>query len=493
MVKKLSIDELSGIINGKIIGAENYYENCDFSGKFDFLAHAKKGDIVIRHKINGKGIEMAVNNKAASLITQNPTDDALETAERLNFPLIVVDKIEIANSFAIKWVFDNFDRNSKRVAITGTNGKSTTSDMVYHILKSSGAHVLTNTDARSEFNTLIDPMVSKMIYEEVEENGPLDYAVIEVSEVQGWLNDIMENHAFLMTSAVNPDVGIITNVTMDHIGLVNSIDDVLRETSGLARALNKGTLILNKDDSMVSKIESNTNVEKVFFSMDKDNAENNVVFDEDRKVVLVDNNEILSLEDLPFNTDHFIQDTLAAIAATLALNIPLDDVVNGVKTYKSLKRRFVRLYQNPTIYDDFAHNPDGIKSTTYAGYKLLPDDGRLWIVNAIRGSRGEELNRLNAEALVEIINKIHSEDERHVNLFLSSSVDVVDHLNTVTEKEKDVFTGILDEDNIDYVHYDRLRDALEAVVDSAGRNDIILLLGAQGMDPAEDILKDIIK
>lgn len=492
MVKELSISELSNIINGKIVGANDYFKGVNFSGKFDFLAHAKKGDIVIRHKVNGKGIEIAANNEAASFITQNPTDDALETAKKLNFPLIVVDKIELANAFAIKWVFDNFDKNSRRVAITGTNGKSTTSDMVYHILKSSGAHVLTNTDARSEFNTLIDPMVSKMIYEEVEKNGPLDYAVIEVSEVQGWLNDIMENHAYLMTSAINPDVGIITNVTMDHIGLVNSIEDVLRETSGLAHALKKGTLILNKDDALVSKIEANEGVNKVFFSMNKDNAKHNVVFDTERELVLVDNTEILTIDELPFNTNHFIQDTLAAIAATLSLNIPLIDVINGVKTYKSLKRRFVKLYENPLIYDDFAHNPDGIKSTVYSGYKLLPDNGHLWIVNAIRGSRGETLNRLNADALAKVISKIHSEDSRKINLVLSSSIDVVDHLNTVTESERKVFFDMLDKDNIEYTHYDNLYDALDYVIKSTSKDDLILLLGAQGMDPAEDLLKSIL-
>jgi len=487
----LSIDELAEAIGGKIIGSDDYNCGYSFSGKFDFLAHAKRGDIVIRHKINGKGIEIAKANEAAAIITQNPLENALENAEQLNFPVIVVERIEIANSFAIKWVFDHFDKDSKRVAITGTNGKSTTSHMIYHIIKNSGAHVLTNTDARSEFNTLIDPMVSKIIYEEVEENGPLDYAVIEVSEVQGWLDHVMRDHAYLMTSAINPDVGIITNVTMDHIGLVNSIDDVLRETSGLARGLKKGTLILNKDDVNVSQIKPNDGVNRIFFSMDKDNATHNVVFDTDNEVVLVDNVEILTIDDLPFKTNHFIQNTLAAIAGTLSLGVPLSVVVDGVKTYRPLKRRFVKLNEHPEIYDDFAHNPDGIKSTVYAGYKLLSDKGHLWIVNAIRGSRGETLNGLNADALVEVITRIHDEDGRKVNLVLSSSEDVVDHLNIVKDSEREIFLSKLDDADIEYTHFEHLKDALVNVLNNADVNDTILLLGAQGMDPAEKILKNM--
>lgn len=489
---KLSIDELANIIDGKIIASNNYYLNSDFSGKFDFLANAKKGDIVIRHKINGKGIEIAAKNEAATLITQNPTDDAIEISEKLNFPLIVVEKIELANAFAIKWVFDNFDSSSKRIAITGTNGKSTTSHMIYHILNSSDVHVLTNTDARSEFNTLIDPMVSKMIYEEIEKNGSLDYAVIEVSEVQGWLDAVMKDHAYLMTNAINPDVGIITNVTMDHIGLVNSIEDVLRETSGLAHGLNKGTLVLNMDDVNVSKIEPNEGVEKTFFSMNREYAPGNVVFDEEKKIVLVDGDEILTLDDLPFKTSHFIQNTLAAIAACIAIDLPLEDIIKGVKSYKPLKRRFVKLNDFPVIYDDFAHNPDGIKSTVYAGFKLLSDEGNLWIINAIRGSRGETLNKLNAEGLVEVIEKISKEDNRTLNLVLSSSEDVVDNLNIVKDSEREVFLKVLDDNNIEYTHFNHLNDALKTTLNSCNVNDTILLLGAQGMDPAEDILKNIL-
>ena len=461
---KLSIDELATLIGGKIITSNDYYDNCDFSGKFDFLANAKKGDIVIRHKINGKGIEIAASHKIATLITQNPTDDAIEMCLKLKFPLIVVDKIEIANAFALKWVFDNFDLNSKRVAVTGTNGKSTTSHMIYHILKSSNFHVFTNTDSRSEFNTLIDPMVSKMIYEEIEQNGPLDYSVID----------------------------IITNITMDHIGLVNSIDEVLKEISGLAHGLNKGTLILNKDDVNVSHIEPNDGVKKIFFSMDSTNASGNVVFDEDKNIVLVDNKEILTIDDLPFKTSHFIQNTLAAIAACVALGLSLDDIVKGVKTYQSLNRRFVKLNNHPVIYDDFAHNPDGIKSTVYAGFKLLSEKGNLWIINAIRGSRGETLNELNAEALVEVINKISNEDNRKINLLLSNSEDVVDNLNIVTEAEKDVFLNVLNNNKIEYTHFSNLKDTLKYSLDNAAANDTILLIGAQGMDPAENILEQIL-
>ena len=88
------IQELSELINGEIVGNDNFFLNQDFTGRFTLLNDSKKGDIVIRHWINGKGIEIAASKNIACLITQNPKDGAIESAEKLNFPLIVTEKIE---------------------------------------------------------------------------------------------------------------------------------------------------------------------------------------------------------------------------------------------------------------------------------------------------------------------------------------------------------------------------------------------------------------
>ena len=475
-----NICDLVSAVEGEIVGNDEFFSIDGFTGRFTFLNDAHTGDIVIRHWINATGIQMAFNKNIACLITQTPKDGAIETANRLGFPLIITDKIELANAFALSHTVRNESPFSRNIVITGTNGKSTTSHLIYHILDNAGFHALTNTDSESEFNTLIDPMVSKLISDEVRQNGQLDYLVIEVSEVQGWLGKLMKNHAALMSEAVEPTVGVITNIAMDHIGLVNSIDDVYNEIKAVPQAIGNGVTVLNYDDELVRSLDA----ENPFFTsmsrLDKGNA---VYFDGD--AIIYENEPILTVDELPFTGNHFIQNILSAIGACISLKIGIDKIVEGVKTYKALNRRFAKLNDEPLIYDDFAHNPDGIRATISETLKLLSENQKLHVACAIRGSRGVEINQLNVDALVESM----TDD---IELYLSSSNDVVNELNFVEDEEREVFFNTLNENNIEYVHFNNLKDCLSEVYNNADRKDIILLIGAQGMDPAESLLKDII-
>lgn len=508
--KEFTIEALAKSISGTIIGFDDFYSKDGFSGVFNVLNDSKEGDIVIRHWINEEGIKIANKKNIACLITENPQGNSLNIAKDLNFPIIIVDKIEIANAFALKWTINKFARNSKKVVVSGTNGKSTTTHMIYHILKSSGANTFTNTDSKSEYNTLIDPMISKLISDEVLYNNPseLEYLVIEASEVQGWLDKLMKNHAYLLTDAINPDSVIITNVAMDHLGLVNSIEEVFEETSGVVKALNNGFALLNYDDALVRSMKNITKegIELFFFSTSNHkelpnfhsfNENKFLNFDPIKKAIIYDNNAILTLDELPFKSDHFIQNTVAAIATCISLKLPINDIVKGVKSYKSLKRRFSKIHKNPLILDDFAHNPDGIKATVNAVYNLAIDNNVniIWIICAIRGSRGEEINKLNAESLANVISSVNNSSTNKIRIktILSSSNDVVDTANVVKVFEREIFENILNKNNLNFIHYSNLRDALSKTYDLANKKDVILLIGAQGMDPAESLFTDIIE
>ncbi len=470
-MKKLTTSYVAEKIEGTLSGPDK-----NINGIFNVLKDSQKGDAVIRHRIDETGVKIAVQKGVSCIITQNPKGSAVETAKEVGLPFIITSKIELANAFAINWALGKFAKDSLRVVVTGTNGKSTTTHMIYNILKEAGYSTYTNTDSESEFNTLIDPMVAKQI---AEFPGKIEAAVIEVSEVQGWLNDIMKDHAYIMTSAIDPNVVVITNVALDHIGLVNSIEETFDETSGAVKGLKKenGSLILNFDDPLVRKMKDLTSKEILFFG---DNGE--IKFNKDG--ILYKGNILIKNDDLPFKSLHFIQNTMAAIGAAVALGINPETIKNAISSYEALKRRFTIIHNSPCIIDDFAHNPDGILATIQNA--SLIGNGKLFVVSAIRGSRGEIINQVNAEAIAEGIQNIP------YKLIITSSSDVVDNLNIVTQSEKKVFIDALEKKGIKYIFNERLYDALKNVLKLSNSEDIILLIGAQGMDPAKELLNEIL-
>ena len=465
----LSTSYVADAIDGELIG-----KDVPIEGIFNILKDSSKGDAVIRHRIDEKGVEMAHQKDVSCIITHNISQEAVDQAQELDLPLIIGDKIEKANAFALKWAIDKYARDTLRIVVTGTNGKSTTTHMIYTILQEAGYTTYTNTDSLSEFNTLIDPMVAKQIAEFPDK---MDALVIEVSEVQGWMDRIMKDHAYQMTSVINPQMVVLTNVALDHIGLVNSIEEAYQEISGAIKNFQGRYIVLNNEDPLIKEMgKSMPSHIKVSYYGKGSSLEFRAggIFHSGKLIV----DEV----DLPFKSPHFIQNTLAAVQAALTLDIPLETIVRGVSSYQPLERRFTILSRSPLIIDDFAHNPDGIKATIQASVRLA--DGKIYLVVAIRGSRGDMINRANAEAVAQSLKGTNHQ------LILTSSVDVVGEANLVKPSEKRVFTDAMDENGLKYLFFQDLGDALKFALESSREEDTILLIGAQGMDPARELLKE---
>ena len=111
-------------------------------------------------------------------------------------------------------------------------------------------------------------------------------------------------------------------------------------------------------------------------------------------------------------------------------------------------------------------------------------DNKLWVVCSIRGSRGDEINYINSQALSDSLNELKLDFE----LVVSASSDVVDNLNVVEEYEKKIFLETLESNQINYIFKKTLESSLKNVLLKAKVTDTILLIGAQGMDPASELI-----
>ena len=192
----------------------------------------------------------------------------------------------------------------------------------------------------------------------------------------------------------------------------------------------------------------------------------------------------LKADQLPFQSVHFLQNTMAAIGVGLVLGVDPEIIKNTISSYKPLDRRFSILSTEPLIIDDFAHNPEGIIATINSAAKTT--QGILYIVYAIRGSRGEPINQLNTEAVVKGLEGVD------YILTVTSSADVVNDANEVTPEEKKLVFETLQRLGLNYCFREDLHSSLIGILNSADKNDTILLIGAQGMDPAKDILKNLL-
>lgn len=171
-----------------------------------------------------------------------------------------------------------------------------------------------------------------------------------------------------------------------------------------------------------------------------------------------------------------------AIAGALCLGAPREAVQAALETMPSPPRRMQVLHHGRfTVIDDTVGHPDSI-TAVYEVAEALPHR-RLHVVFVIRGQRGTEINRRDAGALA-----IWTERVPTATLIVSPSTDAADERNRVEPEERAAFTGGLHGAGTPFEERDLVEDAVTRVLDRAGEGDLVLLLGAQGMDVGAEIV-----
>jgi cyanophycin synthetase len=269
------------------------------------------------------------------------------------------------------------------VAVTGTNGKTTTVRMVSHILKGTGRKVgMTSTDGIMVDERLIisgdasGPRSARMVLQ----NPEVDFAVFEVAR-GGLLREGLgyERH----------DVGVVLNVSNDHLGShgIDTLDDLAHLKRVVVEAVPRGGYsVLNADDPLVVEMANASSGEVIWFSMDPDNE---VVASHLRRegwaVVLenTDKGETIVLKQgartLPLSQVRrlpatfrgrarmMVANALAATAAAHAAGIHLHDIRQGLLSFTpsyalAPGRLNVVEVAGVTVVVDYAHNPAGLRS-----------------------------------------------------------------------------------------------------------------------------------
>ncbi len=233
------------------------------------------------------------------------------------------------------------------VAVTGTNGKTTTVRLISHILKLNGKGVgVACTDGLFRGNDLLKegdfsgPQGAKFILKEKN----IDHAVLEVAR-----GGILRRGLGYFES----DVGVFLNVTRDHLGeeRINTIEDMSRVKGIVVETVKAtGKAVLNAEDPNVLKFKDVVSSDVILFSGDpglepmKEHLSEGgtlVTVEEDHIVIKKGDNvwKVAEVTEIPITFEgkaiFNVMNSLAAVASCFALDIDLESIKNGLMTFQS--------------------------------------------------------------------------------------------------------------------------------------------------------------
>jgi cyanophycin synthetase len=315
-------------------------------------------------------------------------------------------------------------------AITGTNGKTTTSRMVAHMWKLAGKIVgLTTTDGIYVNGRLTvegdttGPVSARMILRD----PSVDLAVFETAR------------GGLLRSGLGYDycnVGACINISEDHLG--NRGIDTLSDLAGIKRVVieaSTDTAVLNADDIECLKMSAYTKAKKIVYVTA--NSEHGLVKEHIRSggcaitlehgvngsmITIYDNNvlmHVLWTHLIPATIEgkamHNVQNAMFAVAICYSMDMSLDDIKNGLLTfttnYSHVPGRLNIFDEYPfKVLMDYAHNPAAIKAIGELVQKIDVRGVRTVVIGAPGDRRDEDIQGLSAIAAKCFDNFIIKED-----------------------------------------------------------------------------------
>ena len=237
-------------------------------------------------------------------------------------------KIPIWSEIELAWRL----LRGKLVAITGSNGKTTTTALVGHILQT------------AKIPTLIGGNIGTPLLAHVEASSDSTVSVAEVSSFQ--LETI---------EAFRPDVGVLLNLTPDHIDRHGSFEEYARAKQRLfENMLDRDFAVLNADDPQVAQ-RGPHHGQVYWFSRHKRVAAGTFLRDEQILFRRDGAEDVLMRRgDIPLRGEHNLENVLAAAAASILAGAPIGAIEAGVRTFPGVEHRleFVSEIGGVAFYND---------------------------------------------------------------------------------------------------------------------------------------------
>ncbi|MFN2339819.1 MAG: UDP-N-acetylmuramoyl-L-alanyl-D-glutamate--2,6-diaminopimelate ligase [Halanaerobium sp.] len=404
-------------------------------------------------------IDQAIENGATAVIIEKELSDYQSGVSYLKVDNSRKIMAELAKNF-----FENPLSDIKLIGITGTNGKTTTSFLLYNILKEYAGKAalfgtIKNIIGEQELDTSRTTPESVDLYRyfsQMREKG-VEYGVMEVS-----------SHALDLYRVAGMEfaAAIFTNISPEHLDYHKNLENYREVKSRLFNQLNqKQFAVINLDDENAAYIRDRSGGENYFYSLDSPKAD------------LYTSNYQLKQKGMEYKTggrvESFFQlnlggifniyNSLAALLTADLLGINKQVIQKALTNIRAVPGRFeiINAGQDFQIVVDYAHTPDGMKNVLETA--AVMEKNRLIVLFGCGGDR----DRSKRPAMAALAEKY-------------ADYTIVSNDNPRSEDQTKIFSEIKAGFSEKFKTFEIIADrkkAIEYAIKMAKKNDLVLLLG----------------
>ncbi|MCA9801846.1 MAG: UDP-N-acetylmuramoyl-L-alanyl-D-glutamate--2,6-diaminopimelate ligase [Cyanobacteria bacterium HKST-UBA02] len=436
-----------------------------------------RGDIffcIQGEKFDGNDyVRQAAEQGAALIISEKQKPNAFF------HPYVQVPDIRLAMADAASYYYEEPSKKLRILAVTGTNGKTSTTHLIEHIFNGAGkkAGLVGTMGARWPRSD------AGKAYVDMHHTTPqcIDLQSVLASMAEDRVTHVameVSSHALVLkrVELCHFASACLTNVTQDHLDFHKTMDNYWKSKRLLFTALTQSchsnrSAIINIDDGyareFINAVDPSTRVYTYGFSKDADYRVLDATYSQSgTRIILKTPSGSLNLN-TPLVGHFNVYNVLAALVVCLGEGIPPSACLDGIETFTGVDGRFQVVSagggnKEPLCIVDYAHSPDGLENVLKVARGLVPANGRLIVVFGCGGDR-DRSKRPQMGSIAEV----HAD-----RVFVTSD-------NPRSEDPKmiiaDILAGITRIKDV-VVEQDREK-AIHAAIAEAGSNDVVVVAG----------------
>ena len=393
---------ISGVGTAQLAIKEGFDVYVSDSGQLEKVTKDKfkKWGVIWEENVNETGL---IKDLVWVMKSPGIPNDSLSVLKVKKLGIPILSEIEFASRCT----------NAKIIGITGSNGKTTTSELTYHILKNSGL----NVGIAGNIGTSFAQQVAEYSFE---------IYVLELSSFQ--LDDIID---------FAPDIAVITNITPDHLERYNyNFNDYV--ASKLKITLNQSNdqfLLLNANDSVLMEAVNNKKIaaKKHLFGFDLNGGSSTSINNNNFLIKHENLNTMISASIFPLKGRHNLLNAMAGLTVASILKLSKNNIRESLLKFNVLPHRleFVLKIQDVNYIND--SKATNVNATFYA-LETLNTKG-VWIVGGVdKGNNYEQLLPLVREKIKAII-CLGKNNQKLIDVF-SEVADVLVETESMEEAVK---------------------------------------------------------